>query len=363
LSRPAWLPAHIPELDGLRGLAIIPVVIYHCHGKFYYHWIEQIAQWGWAGVNLFFILSGFLITGIIVDGRSDKRFFVNFYGRRSLRIWPVYVLLIVANYFIVPIAYKIILMHSWAQAGEVWHDIATAPWLLFALFIQNLFTLALPGAMTPTWSLCVEEQFYLAWAPVARFLREGWLMTIALVVLIGCPLFRAHHPAWVSPTNTLVHLDGLAVGALVALGIRRFAFDKNLWRWIGRAMILVGGGIAIYLLFGGSPWSDMWLAVGFGGMLLAAISSSGLGTLYTRALSLKPLRFYGKISYGLYMTHILSFIIIGALDEALSPRGAWGAMTVIAFRFAVSTLIAVIMWEKFEKKILQYKSRFEARVA
>jgi hypothetical protein len=71
IQRPQWLKSHIPELDGLRGLAIVPVVLYHCHGKLLWPPLESAVQWGWAGVNLFFVLSGFLITGIIVDGRGD----------------------------------------------------------------------------------------------------------------------------------------------------------------------------------------------------------------------------------------------------------------------------------------------------
>ena len=93
MSRPQWLPQYIPALDGLRGIAVSLVIIYHCHTKLGDGLLSRFAEYGWAGVNLFFVLSGFLITGIIIEGREDAHFFRNFYARRALRI------VIKADYF------------------------------------------------------------------------------------------------------------------------------------------------------------------------------------------------------------------------------------------------------------------------
>ena len=86
IQRPTWLPSYIPELQGLRGLAVLAVVIYHCHPRLEGTPIYRASLWGWAGVNLFFVLSGFLITSILLESRGKPHYFRNFYGRRALRI-------------------------------------------------------------------------------------------------------------------------------------------------------------------------------------------------------------------------------------------------------------------------------------
>ena len=115
--------------------------------------------WGWAGVNLFFVLSGFLITSILLESRSKPHYFRNFYGRRALRIWPVYILVLVVCYLNAP----------WFIGPTILDAIRTAPWWAYILFLQNLFLLSLPPAIGPTWSLAIEEQYYFLWAPVVRF--------------------------------------------------------------------------------------------------------------------------------------------------------------------------------------------------
>jgi peptidoglycan/LPS O-acetylase OafA/YrhL len=92
IQRPSWLPAYIPELQGLRGIAVLLVFVYHCHPRLTGTFVYGASLWGWVGVNLFFVLSGFLITSILLESRGKPRYFRNFYGRRALRIWPVYIL-------------------------------------------------------------------------------------------------------------------------------------------------------------------------------------------------------------------------------------------------------------------------------
>lgn len=135
IQRPTWLPAYIPELDGLRGVAVLAVVFYHCNPRLQGTWIYGATLWGWAGVNLFFVLSGFLITSILLGSRETHHYFRNFYGRRILRIWPVYVLLLVAVYLEAP----------WYVGLPVGRAIMTAPWWAYILFLQNLFHLSLAG--------------------------------------------------------------------------------------------------------------------------------------------------------------------------------------------------------------------------
>lgn len=344
------LPSYIPELDGLRGLAIGSVLIYHCHEKLRSSGLDSIAQWGWVGVNLFFVLSGFLITGIIVDSRDDPRFFRNFYARRGLRIWPVYVLLLLLNYAVVPFLF-----------GSFWwavHEMRSAPWLHYIFFVQNLFFLALPGTMGPTWSLAIEEQFYVFWAPVARFVRNAALVPLLIGILVVSPFVRNEHFRFLTQTNTITHLDGLAIGALIALGLRSSVFSRRTWRNCGAAGLVLGVFGVILMVTHGSGFTDSLLALGFGGMLITALLVTGERSLYGRFLTARPLKFLGTISYGLYMIHILCFVVIGAFDLKMERFGVWGDLAVVAVRLALSIGAATLLWHGFEKPILKLKRYF-----
>ncbi len=346
------LPSYVPELDGLRGLAIASVLVYHCHPKLRSSGLEGIAEWGWVGVNLFFVLSGFLITGIIADSRHDPHFFRNFYARRGLRIWPVYVLVLLLNYFFVPLVF-----------GTFWwaiHEMRSAPWPYYIFFVQNLFFITLPGTLGPTWSLAIEEQFYVFWAPIARAVRNRVLVPILIAVILASPLIRMMNSGFLTKTHTLIHLDGLAIGSLIALALRTFDFQRSHWRKLAGTALLIGAGGAIYMLFRGSAFTDSFLAIGFGGMLIAAFLVTGSKSWYGRFLTAPPLKFLGTISYGLYMIHILCFVVIGAFDLKMERYGLWGDLAVVGARLALSISAATLMWYGFEKPILKLKRYFVA---
>jgi len=347
--------SHVPELDGLRGIAILAVVFYHCESKFAHTPLHKIVEWGWAGVNLFFVLSGFLITGIILDSRNDPHFFRNFYARRSLRIWPVYVLLLLLVFVLVPLTFN----GFWVAVYQTRH----APWPYLVLFVQNLFVLTLPGTIGPTWSLAIEEQFYVIWAPLARFIRNRNLMFALILVIAASPFMRAANHGSLTPTHTLIHLDGLAFGSLIAVALRILNWTAARFRKIALASMATAIPVLAYLLYVGSAFSDSFLALMFAGMLLLALTTSGSRGFYNRALNAAPLRFYGRISYGLYMIHILAFTLIGAFDEKMAPFGVAGDMTVVAVRIALATGVATAMWFGFEQPILKLKRYFHAKSA
>ena len=353
MSRPQWLPQYIPALDGLRGIAVSLVVFYHCHTKLGDGLLSRFAEYGWAGVNLFFVLSGFLITGIIIEGREDVHFFRNFYARRALRIWPVYVLLLLLNYVLVPCLLEQNPQHAWRITS-------TAPWLYYALFVQNLFALALPGPIGPTWSLAIEEQFYLAWAPIGRRLSLRHMAILLATVFVASPAIRACYTGLLTPTHTLIHLDGLAIGSLIAVLLRMDTFSKPVWRKLGVAGIAFGiFGVGL-MLFRGTAFADTFLALGFGGMLITAIVSEPGSSLYARVLCAWPLKSIGTVSYGLYMTHILVFVVIGSFDLRMLRYGAWGNLAVVVTRIVLSLGFAALLWVGFEKPILRLKRRFES---
>ena len=355
-QRPEWLPAFIPAFDGLRGIAILAVILYHCQPLLQGTFLEKFVVWGWSGVNLFFVLSGFLISGIILDSGASSGFYKNFYARRSLRIWPVYLMLLFLHYFFFPFVFS---GYRW-----MWHVASAAPWLYMLLFVQNLWPIALPGSIGPTWSLAIEEQFYLFWTPIARRLPPRWLLLAAAAMLATSPLVRLYCGAHFTATNTLTHLDGLAVGSLLAIALRVFAWPLGAWKWISRGALAVGAcGVAL-MLNRGSAFTDSLLAIGFGGMLLTALlgQESARPSLYCRALSWSPLAFVGKISYGLYVTHILVFSILGGyVDKPLVHYGVAGNLAIVAIRTAAAIGVAALMWFYFEKPILGLKRYFNFR--
>ena len=342
------MPSYIPELQGLRGLAVLAVVIYHCHPRLEGTWLYYGSLWGWAGVNLFFVLSGFLITSILLEAREKPHYFKNFYARRALRIWPVYLLVLAICYANAP----------WFIGLSVWDAVRTAPWWAYLLFLQNLFHIAMPPAIGQTWSLAIEEQYYFVWAPVVRFLRRPWMLALPLTVaLIGCPPLRMHHYAWLTATHTLIHLDGIALGSLMALGLCTLRISRRVWLVIGVAGMALGVWAAATIA-GGTAFLDSALAAAFGGAVLAAIASTGARNPLNAVLRRGPLAFYGRISYGLYMIHIMVFIYFGWFDAKMDAYGIAGNLAVVAFRLVASTALAAALWYGFESQILKLKRHF-----
>ena len=164
------------------------------------------------------------------------------------------------------------------------HDITSAPWLFLLFFVQNLWPIALPGSIGPTWSLAIEQQFYLFWTPLARRIPPRWLLVTATIMLATSPLVRLFFGDRLTPTNTITHLDGLAVGSLVAIALRVLDWSPAKWKWVARAALAVGAAGVALMLYRGSAWTDTLLAIGFGGMLLAAL----LGQSASRPTSLLP---------------------------------------------------------------------------
>jgi peptidoglycan/LPS O-acetylase OafA/YrhL len=348
IRRPTWLPSYIPELQGLRGLAVLAVLFYHCHPRLEGTRLYYASLWGWTGVNLFFVLSGFLITSILLESRDQKRYFRNFYGRRALRIWPVYVLVLLVCYLNAP----------WFVGPPVLEALRTAPWWAYLLFLQNLFHLTLPPPIGPTWSLAIEEQYYFLWAPVVRLLRRPlFLAALLAAALAAAPLFRLSHFAWITPTHTLSHIDGIAMGSLLAIGLYTLPLSRRAWLYLGLTGI-VAGFLAAGTIAGGTAFLDTALTTGFGGSVLAAIASVGARNPLNSTLRRGPLAFYGRISYGLYMTHIMVFVYFGWFDRRMDAYGIAGNLAVVVFRICSSTLVAAALWYGFESRILKLKRHF-----
>lgn len=352
VALPEWIPKHIPELDGLRGLAVLGVFLHHCLPRLGGTPLLALAGWGWAGVNLFFVLSGYLITAILLRSRAHPRgYFRNFYARRSLRVWPLYAL-VLAFYWLV--------LRDPLLPG-VPHSLVFAA---LCLFLQNLFPMPLTGTLQPTWSLAIEEQFYWVWAPIVRFLRSPrWLAAGPIAVLALSPVARATLGHRLNPQHTLLHLDSIAVGSLLAIGILSTRISQQRWLQIGGAALTLSlPALALGRHFEAGFLQDSWIALGFGGMVLLALAGSGAENSLAGALRQGPLPWMGQISYGFYLTHMPVIVLIGGfdifVDHTPSAGTVFANLLIVAVRFAACLLVAIVSWYGFEKPILRLKRFF-----
>ena len=352
----------VPELDGLRALAIIPVLFAHSipieHSRFH-----ALAEYGWIGVDLFFVLSGFLITGILLDAKGQPGYFRNFYARRVLRIWPVYFALLLIVLKVIP--------HFRPET----HDLAGFSSWYYVLFLQNLFPLPqFVPVLAPTWSLGVEEQFYLVWPLLISLLPKRVFPVVITIALIASPLVRF---ATVHLTGdwlyvyvaTFCRADGLLVGAALAYWMRSDSFSKEKLLRFGRWALAMTIVPVAWIFSRGvaargqqSVFVYTLLAFAFGGLIALALSPAA--SIWSRFLRLSPLQYLGKISYGLYLVHKLAFVVYekSHLYTALSVAGYPRLNMVIAFAAEVTLaiLVASLSWYLFETPILKLKKHFEA---
>jgi peptidoglycan/LPS O-acetylase OafA/YrhL len=362
---------HCPELDGIRGAAIGLVLMVHlalsiavpedCRGALPAP-VSSILGMGWVGVDLFFVLSGFLITGVLVDARergaSLWKYTYDFFVRRALRVLPLFVLLLVGAWMVFP------------EYGAYWR--------LSAVFLSNYswsFGVAPPDFAGVLWSLCVEEHFYLLFPWVVWFMSRRGLAIILLVVIFATPCIRAI--AWdlgLSVPNiiypqTQFRIDGLAWGGIVALFIRRPNWSQ---RDLAFSTALVIIPVVIAAL--GSPIGLMrsttasaaacairytQISMTFAGIVLFAYSFSG--RRITSLLRFPPLMRLGRLSYCVYLIHEAIFIWGASLFDGIEPliRLKIGSIGFVVLRnivlVAVTLLLAEISWRWLERPAMRFR--------
>jgi peptidoglycan/LPS O-acetylase OafA/YrhL len=359
---PIPLPEHIPALDGLRGIAILLVLAFHTE---LLPTLKPLLRDGWAGVDLFFVLSGFLITRILLTGRNSPRYFTNFYARRILRIWPVY--------------FGILLfVFACEKFGLLWNPATVWGWICLLTFTQNFYIGAygwdaLPDWLGPTWSLGIEEQFYLIWPLLVRRLSLASLKKVCLAAILITPLVRAivshylHHDD--APlVLTFCRLDTLCFGTLLAIGYE--AGDLGFHKWVRRlalpalALFLIVERLSNQLIRETFLYS--LLAIFFAGTLAFCLAASS-GILYRTTLaffSFGPLRFVGKISYCLYLVHRAAFALAAShtAQRVLNhiPGYNHENSSQLVANWCLAFLIATLSWYLYESQILKLKRRFSS---
>ena len=383
--------SHIPALDGLRGLAVLLVLFCHATmlkdlpgpaGKLYL----ALARISWCGVDLFFVLSGFLITGILFDAKGKPNFFRNFYARRTVRIFPLYYAFVLIALFVLPRFAPSIDHHFVERPAASW------PYWLYA---SNFYQTFHPThhIIFVSWSLAIEEQFYLVWPLVVFFASRKNLLRITVGMMIGSALLRIALmlPAapwiesmgldpWRMANNwTPFRLDGLAVGAWLALAIRgqRFSIESLAKRSkflfpISAIVLAAAVGSAYFSGWrGGIGQSPAYVLIGypalaamFGSLLCIAIASRQQ-SLVSRSLLSPPLLVLGKYSYAAYLLHIPVNVLIHDLwfdpaDATSLPAALAMQAAFYAVSLAGTLALSWFSWHAMEKHFLKLKDYFQS---
>jgi peptidoglycan/LPS O-acetylase OafA/YrhL len=343
---------HVPSLDGVRGLAIVLVLAFHA-------WPSQWTAFGWMGVDLFFVLSGFLITGILFDGRETARRARTFYIRRILRIMPLYYAVLILMFVVLPLIHRPHdLVYEQLAGDQAWYWTYTSNWLL-GLQIPPHF-----NYMNHFWSLAVEEQFYLVWPLVVWHTSRKTALRIAACAIAGalvCRIALAGAGVWWLATYFLTpcRLDALGVGSVIALALRAPGDPAVTARRVGdrmlRGAMAVTALVVVALMIGDRgfaatvrlPVSVNLTAIAwiFGWLVTIA------ATRQPRWLQWKPLRAAGQYSYGLYVIHPFVFAYLAA---------RWPGGGLFAHGVAVVMVSASLAWlsyHGFEKRFLRLKPR------
>ncbi len=363
----------LKSLDGLRGLAILAVIaehtlrLSHPSTMFSKLW-AAVQESTWAGVDLFFVLSGFLITGILLDSRGCNRYFLNFYARRTLRIFPLYYAVLTVAIFIVPAAIgfsRLPGLYSRLVTNQFWL------WTYLQNYLQSSGPHTLPG-FGHFWSLAVEEQFYWVWPLIVFLLARRQLFRLCVVVCALSPLLRlvamlAGERNWAIRQYTFTRMDTLIYGAIVALAVRDMHLIEK-YRRVSAAFIGLSGVVlaAILVRNGFVPYEgNETIVVGYSaiGILFAFLvyRSVTVSGRMSAVLSTRALRWFGKYSYAIYIFHWpvtqAYGAVIGKRVHLSSPY--LSVLCCCLFVVAVSSGMAYLSWNLLEERILRLKTYFE----
>jgi peptidoglycan/LPS O-acetylase OafA/YrhL len=358
---------YMPQLDSLRFFAVLGVLIVHYWRLKNLPWIFSELDFGDLGVRLFFVLSGFLITGILLDCRDmansspqgDLFFIKKFYIRRFLRIFPIYYMVLAGSLFL-----------NLYPTRKVW------PWLVS--YTSNIYITLYNnwiGRLGHFWTLAVEEQFYFVWPWLIMFLPRKWLIPVMLAIISLAPIYRSIavtlYPediasgGFMKGTFTLASLDCLGAGALLALLFRtkpgpdqvRFYLRK-----LALPVALIAYGVILFLKYYNLNIKAYYIlgdsiAALFFCWLIASASKGFVG-LAGDILTNKAFVYFGKITYGIYVYHNLVPELISFIAIRLGYSYQTTGFTNFVISSVVTILIAHLSWTLIEKPINNLKRYF-----
>ncbi len=373
----------IPELDGVRGIAVLLVLL--CHSGMIQPMpvseglppllFPGLLELGWSGVDLFFVLSGFLITGILLDTADAKNYFSSFYARRVLRLFPLYILYVFAYFHLVlPLAHH---FGGWQSINT-----SSEPWFWFHLSNWKLAFGEHGNWLAHFWSLSVEEQFYLFWPVVVFFAGRRWLPYVCLAVIgasfaLRCIYAHSNFGVMFLYELTPFRVEPLALGSLAAVLVRHYRMLSLLQN--GRLLLATATcgvlTLSAALLIGRSTsvGNSSMATYGFTSfaliyvcLVLYAYVYSGSPTRQAALLRKPILRAFGKYSYAIYVFHYPLFIVYGlAVRKASSglPEESrfifW--LLALAGGIGLSYALALMSWHLVEKHFWGLKGSFSAK--
>lgn len=361
---------HILPLDGVRGCAILLVLMGHLgdsiSGEFGLSFPGFGAtHLGWAGVDLFFVLSGFLITGILYDAKGRDGFFKTFYARRALRIFPLYYTAIIVTMILALLLPGLV---SLGDQNSGWLFIYMTNFMAGASGSEDPF-----GVLTHFWSLAVEEHYYLVWPAIVFFFQRNTLMKIAIGAWVVAFIVRylsideTGHMTYFGYMTTFARMDALAAGSFVALAARGPGGIEALRK---PALYIGSGALASFLfiliwrqtfyysdpVLGTIGISTLWAT--FASLLVIALTWAPASS----AASHPVLRWFGKYSYGMYVWHPIVIIIFCHTDWARSWRSGNALLDMtmqVGIAIAVLMAVTLLSWNFMEKQFLKMKRHFE----
>jgi peptidoglycan/LPS O-acetylase OafA/YrhL len=345
---------HISALDRLRGIAALMVIVFHLWQFGFLRdlplpaGILKISVFGQTGVDLFFVLSGFLISRILLSTKDSTNYFRTFYARRALRIFPLYYFALVLYYFVIPF-----FSHNYVSAGDQW-------W--YWVYLQNIpdtFTNLSADGPGHFWSLAVEEHFYMLWPIVIYFFTRKQIGYISIGVIFTAFLSRLYLISQGIGVFyfTLCRMDALAMGCLLAIVEPWFRAKEsriNLLRWTGSFILAIliplwsmssGNGVYIVAL------TKFTIISVFYACLIGIVSFSRQLKFF-QFLEYGPLKQCGTIGYGLYVYHGLCFVLIKNLIPGTNSLVQTGIVLTITFLSAYASYI----W--LERPLLGFKKYF-----
>jgi peptidoglycan/LPS O-acetylase OafA/YrhL len=359
---------YIAELDGLRGIAILLVIVHHFWpdgGALYA--AKDVVHLGWIGVDLFFVISGFLITGILLDSRGEAGYFKNYLARRALRVFPLYYLLVISAFVVIP----------WVQQGSFWdsefvQESGSPIWyLLYAGNIREAITGVEPAyILAPLWSLSIEEQFYLSFPFLVALLSRRALTRVLVGMVFFAPLFRTVMLVLVPDNERIQYLatasrfDVLALGALLAVAVRAPQTVLPSRRVAGRAFVALFAVFVVAFLLGGLDRYGAFCRIGgyslvaFMFLALVTWTIQSRGEKSTAWLRVRPLQYLGKICYGVYLLQRPAEVVLVKLLGATGIDIPADSLALVIAKMLFAFGVASLSWYLFEKPILKLKDRF-----